>query len=64
VKGKLPATVFQGGDRLAVCQICLYNSVEETHVSLQRKPCMLEAAASRTLFPLIALIFERILPVT
>jgi hypothetical protein len=32
-------------------KICLYSWYEETHLSLQRKASMLEAAASSTLFP-------------
>jgi hypothetical protein len=48
----LPANhSFQGGERLILFQIGLFSNVEESHVSLQRKPTMLEAAASGTLLP-------------
>jgi hypothetical protein len=53
LKGILPANhSFQGGDRLCLLPLGLFSSVEETHVSLQRKPTMLETAASSTFFPL------------
>jgi hypothetical protein len=42
---------FQGGERLIFFQIGLFSKVEETHVSLERKPTVLEARASTTLFP-------------
>jgi hypothetical protein len=42
---------FQGGIRLMLLQIGLFTRVEETYVSLKRKPSVLEADASRTLFP-------------
>jgi hypothetical protein len=42
--------VFQGGDSLCLLQTVRISRVEETHVSLQRKPCMLEAAESSALF--------------
>jgi hypothetical protein len=52
LKGILPANhSFQGGDRLCLLPLGLFSSVEETHVSLQRKPTVLEAAASSTFFP-------------
>jgi hypothetical protein len=59
----LPATlVFQGGDRLCLLQIGLFSRVEVTHVSPQRKACMLETAAFSTLFFVtIELVFERII---
>jgi hypothetical protein len=41
---------IERGDRLSSFQIGLFSCVEETRVSLQRKPPMLEAAASSTLF--------------
>jgi hypothetical protein len=43
--------MFQGGDRLSFLQTVKISTVEETHVSLQRKPCMLEDAEPSTLFP-------------
>jgi hypothetical protein len=50
-KGILPANQsFQFGDRLIFFLIYLFSSVEETHVSLQRKTCVLEAAACSSLF--------------
>jgi hypothetical protein len=52
VKGRLPATwVFQCGDRLSFFHIGLFSWVDETHVSPERNPFMLEAVASSTLFP-------------
>jgi hypothetical protein len=42
---------FQGRERLILFQICLFMWVEETQVSLERKPSMLEATADSTLFP-------------
>jgi hypothetical protein len=42
---------FQGGKRLKLFQIGLLSCIEDTQVSPQRKPSMLEAAASRALFP-------------
>jgi hypothetical protein len=48
----LPATKsFQGGEKLILFQIGLFSWVEETHLGLQRKPSMLEAAGPSTLFP-------------
>jgi hypothetical protein len=48
----LPATyVFQGGGWLCFLQMGLFSFDEETHVSLQRKPCVLESGSSCTLFP-------------
>jgi hypothetical protein len=50
-QGILPATfVFQGGERLILFQIGLFSCVEETHVSLQRQPCVVQALTYRTLF--------------
>jgi hypothetical protein len=40
--------MFQGGDRLCFLQIGLFSRVEEAHVSLERKPSVLEAEASGT----------------
>jgi hypothetical protein len=41
MKGILPATrSFQGYDRLCLLLLGIFSSVEETHVSLQRKPTM------------------------
>jgi hypothetical protein len=49
--GILPANQsFQGGVRLIFFQIGLFSLIEETHVSLQRNPSMLEEGASNTLF--------------
>jgi hypothetical protein len=42
---------FQFGNRLILFQVCLYNSVEEPHVSLQRNTSGLEAASCSSLFP-------------
>jgi hypothetical protein len=48
----LPANhSFQGGEKLCVLQIVLFNKVEEIHESLQRKPSELESAASSVLIP-------------
>jgi hypothetical protein len=42
---------YQGGERLILFQIGLSILNEETHVSCERKTCVLEAGASTTLFP-------------
>jgi hypothetical protein len=42
---------LQDEDRFSLFQIDLFSWIEETEVSLQRKPSMVEAAASSTLFP-------------
>jgi hypothetical protein len=42
---------FQAGDILIFFQIAIFNRGEETHVSFQRKPSVLEAAAFSILFP-------------
>jgi hypothetical protein len=42
---------FQGGKRLNFVQILLYTYVDKPHVSLEREPFAIEAAASSTLFP-------------
>jgi hypothetical protein len=42
--------VFQVGDRLSLLQIGLFSGVEETHVSLQKKPSLFESAVSITMF--------------
>jgi hypothetical protein len=48
----LPANYsFQGGDRLCLLQTVLLCKVEEIHVSLKRKPSVLESGASSTLIP-------------
>jgi hypothetical protein len=48
----LPAnSSFQGGDRLCLLQIDLFSKVEVIHVSLKRKPSVLESDASRALIP-------------
>jgi hypothetical protein len=50
LEGMLPANhSFQCGEMLILLQIGLYSSVEETHVPFQRKPCILETAASSPL---------------
>jgi hypothetical protein len=61
LKGILPANLnFQGGERLILLKIGLLSLVDKIHVSLETKPSVLEAAASRTLFPCeIELVFER-----
>jgi hypothetical protein len=52
MKGTFPPTyVFQGGERLCLFQIVLLCKVEETHVSLKRKPSVLESGASSPLIP-------------
>jgi hypothetical protein len=51
--------VFQGGDRISLVQIGLLSRIEETHVSLQGKPSMLDAAVLAHCFPVrIEFIFE------
>jgi predicted hydrocarbon binding protein len=40
-----------GGDRLCWLQTGIFRGIEETHVSLQRKPSVVEAAACSTLTP-------------
>jgi hypothetical protein len=42
---------FQGWERLIFFQIGLFSWLEETHVTLQRQPFVLEAGGCRTLFP-------------
>jgi hypothetical protein len=52
LKGILPENHgFQGGDWLCFLQTGLFSCGEETHVSLQRNPSMLEAATSSIVFP-------------
>jgi hypothetical protein len=52
MKGILPAKKnVQGGERPILFQIGIFSTVDETHVSLKRKPYVLEAGASSTLFP-------------
>jgi hypothetical protein len=52
--------VVQSGHRLCLLPSCTFSWVEETHLSLQRKPSMLEAAAFSIFFPVrIELVFER-----
>jgi hypothetical protein len=52
VKGILPANhSFQGGQRFILLLIGLFSCAEETHVSVQRQPSVLEELACRTLFP-------------
>jgi hypothetical protein len=61
LKGKLPANqTFQGGGWLILFQRGLFCCVENTHISLQRKPLGLEAGASPHFFPVrIELVLER-----
>jgi hypothetical protein len=42
---------FQDAYRIILLQLCVLSEVEETHVSLERKPSALEAGRSGTLFP-------------
>jgi hypothetical protein len=42
---------FEGGERLILFLIGLSNLVDETYVSLERKPSVLKAGASSALFP-------------
>jgi hypothetical protein len=50
-KGILPESLsFQGGERLILLQISLLSQAEETQVSLQKQPSVLEAGGSRALF--------------
>jgi hypothetical protein len=42
---------FPGEQRLYLFEIGLFSRTEDTHVSLQRKPCRLKAGASSALFP-------------
>jgi hypothetical protein len=52
LKGKLPANhSFKGEGRLVLFQIGPLSRVEETYVSLKRKPSLLETGAPGTLFP-------------
>jgi hypothetical protein len=52
LKGILPENHnFQGGERLILFLIGPLIWGDETHVSLQRQPPVLEALATRTLFP-------------
>jgi hypothetical protein len=56
---------FRGGDRLFLLQIDLSSKIEGAHVSLERKPSVLEAGASCTLLSSrIELVFQGILPLT
>jgi hypothetical protein len=52
LKGIPPATyVFQGRDSLIWFKVGLFSWFEERHVSLKRKPCVLETGESSTFFP-------------
>jgi hypothetical protein len=52
VKGILPENhTFEAGERLILFQIGIFSSIEETHVSLQGKPSVLEAGTYISLFP-------------
>jgi hypothetical protein len=62
LKGILSANhCFPGGERLILFQIGLFSSVEETRVSLQRQPSLVDAGGSRTLLPCEELVFKGIL---
>jgi hypothetical protein len=51
LKGILHANQrFQGKERVILLQIGLFSRVDKTHVSLKRKPSMLQAAAFSTWF--------------
>ena len=58
---KIPANLtFQGGDHLIFSQIGLFLQGDVTHVSLKRKPSVLEAGAFTHCFPVrLELLFER-----
>jgi hypothetical protein len=64
LKGILPENhSFQVGEMLILFQVDLSSWVEETHVSLKRKPPVLEAEACSTLLPSENwIIFKGILP--
>jgi hypothetical protein len=50
-ESNIPATLWiQLGDKLCFLQRGLFNGVEETHVSLKRKPPTLKTGAYRVLF--------------
>jgi predicted membrane-bound dolichyl-phosphate-mannose-protein mannosyltransferase len=52
VKGMLPAYQgFQAVELLILFQIGIFSWIEETHVSLEWKPSMLDSRASSTLLP-------------
>jgi hypothetical protein len=52
LKGMSPSILsFQGGERLILFPIGLFSFVEETRVYLPRKPSVLGAGATSTLFP-------------
>jgi hypothetical protein len=52
--------ISQEGDSFSLFQIGHFCYVEETHVSLERKPSVLEEGATSTLFPCeFLLVFER-----
>jgi hypothetical protein len=52
LKGIFPARcVFQSGDGLSLFQIGLFSRHEETQLSVQRQPSVVEAGSSRTVFP-------------
>jgi hypothetical protein len=58
-----PATwVFQYGDRLCSLQISLFSRVDERHVYLKRKQCMLEAGISSQCFPVRIELFLKEIP--
>jgi hypothetical protein len=51
---------FSSGDRLSLFQIGQFSWVDETHVSLERNPFVIEAVATSTLFPVrIELVVQR-----
>jgi hypothetical protein len=51
LKGTLPSNKnFPGGERLILFLVGLFSLVEETHVSLEKNPFILDSGASGTLF--------------
>jgi hypothetical protein len=60
LKGIVPARwVFQGAERLSLLEIGLYTSVDETHIYLERRPCVLEAVALPHCFPVRTELFPK-----
>jgi hypothetical protein len=52
--------MFLGGERLILLHILLFSCIGETHLSLQGKPSLLEAAAFEHCYPVrMELVFER-----
>jgi hypothetical protein len=42
---------FEGGERLILCHLCLFNLGKETHVTAKGNPYVLEAGAFSLCFP-------------